>query len=174
MRDARAQEAAWLTSRSPSTTHPTLRDRSRSELRRSGWDPPGVRRWKAGTDQRTVVADHGGGNTGRLPLRSAVEGMPREARERRSCHAPCSTTDLPLHRPVLHPLPHSWLARWPPTARVQRALSEVRDARAQEVAWLASRSLFLTLPSPIRYSFLFRCCPRTPQNPLPRERIRSA
>src|SRR2546426_12045410 len=34
--------------------------------------PPGIRRRKAGTDHRTVVADHGDGNTRRLPLRTAV------------------------------------------------------------------------------------------------------
>src|SRR5206468_11647852 len=45
--------------------------------------PPGIRRRKAGTDHRTVVADHGDGNTRRIPLRTAVEGMPREARKRR-------------------------------------------------------------------------------------------
>jgi hypothetical protein len=44
--------------------------------------PPGVRRRKAGTDHRTVVADHGDGNSRRLPLLTAVEGVPREARER--------------------------------------------------------------------------------------------
>jgi hypothetical protein len=44
--------------------------------------PPGVRRRKAGTDHRTVVADHGDGNSRRLPLLTAVEGVPREARKR--------------------------------------------------------------------------------------------
>jgi len=53
----------------------------KSELRRSGGAPPGIRRRKAGTDHRTVVADHGDGNTRRLPLRTAVEGVPREARK---------------------------------------------------------------------------------------------
>jgi hypothetical protein len=38
--------------------------------------------WKAGTDHRPVVADHGDGNTGRIPFRTAVEGVPREARKR--------------------------------------------------------------------------------------------
>src|SRR3989441_12658328 len=33
--------------------------------------PPGSQRRKAGTDHRTVVADHGDGNTRRLPLRTA-------------------------------------------------------------------------------------------------------
>jgi hypothetical protein len=42
--------------------------------------PPGVRRRKAGTDHRTVVADHGDGNSRRVPLLSAVVGVPREAR----------------------------------------------------------------------------------------------
>jgi hypothetical protein len=30
--------------------------------------------WKAGTDHRPVVADHGDGNTGRIPFRTAVGG----------------------------------------------------------------------------------------------------
>jgi len=34
-----------------------------------------------------VVADHGDGNTRRLPLRAAEEGVPREARKRKTaCH----------------------------------------------------------------------------------------
>src|SRR5206468_1097501 len=50
--------------------------------------PPGIRRRKAGTDHRTVVADHGDGNTRRIPLRTAEEGVPREARERRALPPP--------------------------------------------------------------------------------------
>lgn len=48
----------------------------------AAWSPPGVRRREAGTDHRTVVADHGDGNSRRIPLLTAVEGMPREARKR--------------------------------------------------------------------------------------------
>src|SRR2546422_11560385 len=51
--------------------------------------PPGSQRRKAGTDHRTVVTDHGDGNTRRVPLWSAEEGMPREARKRRAaCYLP--------------------------------------------------------------------------------------
>ena len=50
--------------------------------------PPGVQRRKAGTD-------HGDGNTGRLPLWNAVEGVPREAWEWRTSWHP-----LPLYLSV--------------------------------------------------------------------------
>src|SRR5213594_953061 len=51
--------------------------------------PPGIRRRKAGTDQGTAVSNRSRGNSRRLPLRTAVEGVPREARKRRTaCHRP--------------------------------------------------------------------------------------
>src|SRR5881296_517543 len=75
----------------PKRVTPTYIHRRRavkSEPRRSGGAPPGIRRRKAGTDHRTVVADHGDGNTRRVPLRTAVEGVPREARKRRALPPP--------------------------------------------------------------------------------------
>lgn len=44
-----------------------------STLRRNGGAQPGMRRGNAGTDHRTMVADPCEGNTGRLPLRTALE-----------------------------------------------------------------------------------------------------
>src|SRR5213593_2192112 len=63
--------------------------RSLADVRRSGGVPPGIWRRKAGTDQGTAVSNRSRGNSRRLPLRTAVEGVPREARKRRTaCHRP--------------------------------------------------------------------------------------
>ena len=39
-------------------------------------------RGKAGTDQGTTIMDRGCGNSRRLPLQTAVDGIPREAWKR--------------------------------------------------------------------------------------------
>lgn len=48
-------------------------------FRWSGRVPPGIWRGKAGTDQGTTIFDRGRGNSRRLPLQTAVDGMPRQA-----------------------------------------------------------------------------------------------
>ncbi len=57
-------------------------------------------------------SDHGGGNTGRVPLRTAVEGWPREARERGTCRP--ASSSLVRRRPsslVSSPAPSHVLPR---------------------------------------------------------------
>lgn len=55
----------------------------RSELRRERWGHrPASREGKPVLTTAPWSSDHGDGNTGRLPLWSAVEGAPREAWER--------------------------------------------------------------------------------------------
>src|SRR2546423_323767 len=46
--------------------------------------PPRIPGRETGTDHPTPGADHGDGETRRIPLRTAVEGMPREARKWRT------------------------------------------------------------------------------------------
>ncbi len=72
-------------------TLPKRRGHTRQPERKAGTDhcthPPQARQDAPLPVNRTVVGDHGDGNTGRLPLRTAVEGAPREARKWKiACH----------------------------------------------------------------------------------------
>ncbi len=63
----------------------------RNELRRKRWGPrPASREGKPVLTTAPWSSDHGDGNTGRLPLWNAVEGVPREAWERRTGRHPLS------------------------------------------------------------------------------------
>ncbi len=89
--------------------------------------PPGVRRRKAGTDHGTAVAsDCGHGNSGRLPLRSAVEGEPREAQER----WPLPHSLLIFPASTLSPLP----VQTPPTSSAVPRRGQPRESSAGQPA----------------------------------------
>src|SRR5688572_33300813 len=86
-----------------SHTLPTAGVRSGAHVAGAAGSPPGIRRRKAGTDYRTVVGDHGDGNTRRFPLRTAEEGVPREARKRRTA---CQLTSILTEAKVRLSTPH--------------------------------------------------------------------
>ena len=101
-------------------------------------------RGKAGTDQGTTIMDRGCGNSRRLPLQTAVDGIPREA----------------WKRAILPHLPGNRAAPVPvPTTAAQRAHTGASTHRLDGYTETARPSSAVTISVTVRMGLALRVAP---------------